>query len=142
MGVPELHSSHSTEDTGCKCSKLHFIEPSFKLHTFSTEVLDKKVLFQVIRMLDSLMIFINLKEKMVLYDLSLGMFNTRKMQAPIATKIIGNLVEDTSKNMALKFARKLGKSVYISLNVDNDRLMLPAIEKRLCEEIKNKPDKF
>lgn len=142
MGVSETPRSANTKTTPSKCLKIQFKEPSFKLHTFTTEILDKKVLFQVIRLVDSLMIFINLMDKMVLSDLSLGMFNTRRMEEPVGTRIIGDFVEDSSKNMALKIARKLGKSVYISLNVSNDRLMLPAVEKRLCEEIKNKPDKF
>lgn len=144
MGVPELQSvvNTTTDIASGVAGKPKFIEPSFKLHTFSTEAVDKKVLFQVIKMVDSLIIFINLADTMVLYDLSLGMFNTRTMEQPIATKIMGDFAEDTSKNMALKFAKKLGKTVYISLNIDNDRLMLPSVEKRLCEEIKNKPDKF
>lgn len=142
MGVPQIPNPTSANSTNEVNPKLRFIEPSFKLHTFAGEAVDKKVLFQVIKMLDSLIIFINLVDTMVLGDLSLGMFNTRTMREPIATQIMGDFVENVSKNMALKFARKLGKTVYISFNVSNDRLMLPAIEKRLCEEIKNKPDKF
>lgn len=142
MGVPQVLNSTSSSSTNEVNSKPRFIESGFKLHTFAGEAVEKKVLFQVIKMLDSLIIFINLADSMVLRDLSLGMFNTRTMQEPIATKIIGDFADEVSKNMALKFARKLGKTVYISLNVSDDRLMLPAIEKRLCEEIKNKPDKF
>lgn len=139
MGVPEVPANSSTPS---KCSKLHFIEPTFKLHTFTADIVDKKILFQVIKMVDSVMIFINLMDNMVLYDLSLGLFNTRRMEEPVTTKIIGNFVEDISKNMAFKFAKRLRKSVYISCNVENDKLMIPVIEKKLCEEIKSKPDKF
>lgn len=136
MGIPEALCKNSVSKS------IRFIEPTFKLHTFTTEVLDKNVLIQVIKMIDSLMIFINAVDKMVLSDLSLGMINTRHFKEPIATKIMGNFTEDTSKNMALKLAKRLKKNVYVSFNLDNDKLMLPAVEKRLCEEIKNKPDKF
>lgn len=142
MGIQDVLNPSSANISPQKPRKIQYTTPAFRLHAFTAEVVDKKVLFQVIKMVDSIMIFINATGRMILCDLSLGMFNARTMDQPVATKVMGNFSEETSKNMALKLAKKLGKTVYVSYNLEDDQLMLPAVERRLCEEIKNKPDSF
>lgn len=121
---------------------IRYTSPTFQLHTFTLNSSEKTIVFQVIKMVESVMIFINFIDNLILSDLSLGMFNTRTTQVPISTRIIGDFTEEYSKNLATKFAKKLRKSVYISCNLVADRLIVLDIERRLCEEIRNKPDKF
>lgn len=130
--------------TDCRSSScgVQSTPPTFKLHTFATEAANKSVLFQVIKMSDSCIIFINYKDNMTLDDLSLSMFNNKRMDSPIATQILGNFVEETSKMIALKLSKRLGKTVYVSYNIDFDRITLPLIEARLFKEIKEHPDRF
>lgn len=137
----ETETSRKSNQKQPKNSVLQFVPSKFKLHIFSTEFSEKQIIFQVIKLVDSCIIFINYGDNLTLSDLSLGMFNNICSTA-IGTRIIGNFTDETSKTMAIKFAKRLKKVVYISSNVSMDRLLLPVIEKRLCDELTTNPDKF
>lgn len=124
-----------------KASQVQYVPSTFKLHVFSMEFSEKKIIFQVIKMVDSFILFINYEDNLTLSDLSLGMFNNKCLTA-IGTRIIGNFIDESSNIMAIKFAKRLKKVVYISCNVTLDRLLLPIIEKRICDELQINPDKF
>ncbi|KAK9884072.1 hypothetical protein WA026_005011 [Henosepilachna vigintioctopunctata] len=117
------------------------MESSFKVHVFTEEIHDKKIIFQVLKMLDSCMIFINDKEDLKFNDLTLAL-QSRFEQEPLCTRLIGHTAENTSINLSNKLKKKLNKTVYVSLNIDEDRLLVPAVEKRLNAEIKSNPDNF
>lgn len=127
--------------TGSNNTSVAFKPSTFKLHVFTAEVVDRRIIFQVIKMLESVFISINYSNGLYLNDLSLAMLN-RYDKVPMCTQLLGDFSESSSKNMAMRISKKLGKNVYVSCNVDNDRMMLPFVEKRLYEEIKNDPEKF
>ncbi|KAF2905367.1 hypothetical protein ILUMI_00816 [Ignelater luminosus] len=118
-----------------------FKPSTFKLHVFTAEIVDRKIIFQVIKMLESVFISINYSNGLYFNDLSLAMLN-RYDKVPMTTQLLGDFSESSSKNMAMRVSKKLGKNVYVSCNIDNDRMSLPFVEKRLYEEIKNDPKKF
>ncbi|KAJ8931171.1 hypothetical protein NQ314_015946 [Rhamnusium bicolor] len=128
---PETLKQHNVEYTATR----------FNVHKFMEEITEKKIIFQVIKMLDSLFIYINDKDQPYFNDLSLAMKN-RYDNSAIGTSLIGNFTEDISKTVACRISKKVNKSVYLSYNIEQDRLLIPLIEKRLYEEIKTNPNKF
>lgn len=124
-----------------KSDEPEFVESSFAIHTFSDEIHDRKVLFQVVKMVDSCFIFINNQDDLQLVDLSLAL-QSRFGPESLSTSLIGYSSDNTSINFTKRLNKKLKKTLYVSLNVEGDRLLLPAVEKRLYEEIKSNADKF
>ena len=49
---------------------------------------------------------------------------------------------EQSLKLSSHLAKKLGKQVFLSFNVDDDVLFGPAVHARLMQEMKEKPDKF
>lgn len=132
----------NTEDTGTSNTyNVEFVKSQFVIHKFTEEITEKKIIFQVIKMLDSLFIYINDKDQLQFYDLSLAMVN-RYDSSAAGTTLLGNFSEDISKNIACRISKNVNKAVYLSCNVHPDRLLIPLIEKRLYEEIKLNPDNF
>jgi Proteasome assembly chaperone 4 len=112
---------------------------NFKSHIFTGEVAGSQVNFRVLQMLDSDFIYIGLKGDESLNGLSIGMETIQHKEA-IATSIIES---PESQDIAQKLAARLGKPVFVSLgNINLDRISLPAIEKHLIQEIKDKPEFF
>lgn len=120
---------------------VQYVPSNFEIHSFKAEILEKKIVYQVIKMENSLLIYINDLENSQFMDLSLAMNNRYENEA-IGTRLIGDFTEEISKNIACRIAKKLQKVVYISYNLGQERFSTPLIEKRLYEEIKNNPDKF
>lgn len=130
------------ENSVASKNKLELVPSKFHLYTFCDVIADKKVIFQVIKMIESSFIIINYKDNLTFDDLSFAMFNTRKMDCPISTRLMGNFVDESSKNLVLKCSKLLKKPVFVSCNLDSDKLVLPLVEKRLFEEIKSRPNDF
>lgn len=92
-------------------------------------------------MKDSLLIYVNDKDNNTFIDLSLAVKN-RHNDIPVGTQILGSQHDDYSKSMACRFSKRIGKVVYFSCNIVQDRSLVPLMEKRILEEIKLHPDKF
>lgn len=120
---------------------IKYTKPKIKCHAFSVNVGDKAILYQVLQLKESLFIFINEKNNLSLDDLSLAMRN-RFETLPISTQLFGNFTNDASKSIASRACRKLNKCVYVSCNIEFDKLTFPYIEKCLYDEIKRHPNKF
>lgn len=120
---------------------IEYTVSKFNFHNFKDQILEKKLIFQIIKMQDSLIVYVNDKDDNNFSDLSLAM-NNRHDNTPIATKLIGNPPEDFSEAVACRFSKRTGKVVYFSCNVTQDRILVPLIEKRIIEEMKAHPDKF
>ena len=118
-----------------------YVQPKFQLHLFSAEISDEQILYQVLKMEDSLMIIINHKYSRCFNDLSMAI-NSPYDSIPAGTRIIGDFRDETSKAMATRLSDKLGKAVYVSYNVDCDKPIVPLIERQLFQEIKDRPEKF
>lgn len=133
---------NNTEDTNTSSiCEVELVESQFIVHKFAEEITERKIVFQVVKMIDSLLIYINDKDRLEFSDLSFAMGN-RYEKSPTGTTLLGNFAEDTSKNIACKISKKTNKAVYLSCNVEQNSLLIPLIEKRLYEEMKINPDKF
>ncbi|EFA06556.1 Proteasome assembly chaperone 4-like Protein [Tribolium castaneum] len=123
-------------------AKVEYISPTFALHKFNGVVSERKIIYQVLKMVDSLLIFINDKDNMQLSSMFMALPN-RYDNLPVGTRLFGDFMEEeTSKGIALRITKKLNKTVFVSCNIETDRTMLPLIEKRIYEEIKERPEVF
>ncbi|XP_046994199.1 proteasome assembly chaperone 4 [Schistocerca americana] len=117
------------------------VEPSVELHSFQEVLCEKLITYQVLRLQDSIFIWIGSSENPAMEDLSVAI-QTQYSDKPLETRILGVGNEDNSTTLANHIARKINQPAYVSMNVPFDRLLFPAIEKRLFEEIKQCPKKF
>lgn len=113
-----------------------FLPCSFKFHNFSAKISDITVNYEIIKMENSLYLWIGDDGKMD--DLSFALASDLDRQS-IVTKIIGP-ADATSTNMAKRLSMKLGKPVYVSFNVTASNIILPEIERRIQEEFKTHAD--
>lgn len=121
--------------------EVKYTKPKIKSYGFSVNIGDKKVLYQVLQLKDSLFIFINEKNNLSFDDLSLAM-NCKYESLPVSTQLFGNFTNDISKSIAARACRKLNKCVYVSCNIEFDKLTFPYIEKCLYDEMRRHPEKF
>lgn len=112
-----------------------------ELHSFQEVLCEKLILYQILRLQDSVFIWVGASENPAMEDLSLAI-QTPYSDKILETRILGIGNEDTPTTLANHIARKIGQPAYVSINVPFDRLLFPAIEKRLFEEIKQNPKKF
>lgn len=126
-----------------KTSKLEveYCESSLKNHSFQGECQDEVILFHATKLVDSLYIWIGYRNVPKFADLSLALNNKYDSQ-PICTRLIGDFIDEPSKNIALKLSKKLNKVVYVSLNINVNRFSIPYVNTRLQEEITKHPTYF
>lgn len=118
-----------------------YVESSFNIHVFNENIFERNIVFQVVKMQESCMVFINDKEDPQLLNLTLSLMS-RFEKEPISTNLIGLSADNTSNNIATKLTKKLKKAVYVSYNLEDSRTLTPAVEKRLYDEIRTNPNNF
>lgn len=115
------------------------VESRWKTHYFTVDISEDTYTFRVLKMNESLLIYIGQLNAESVYELSMAI----PAQNIVGTTIMGELHGCDSQEIANQFTRRLKKQVYVSCNVpltnNNIRLLLI---KRLSEEIKNVPDAF
>lgn len=127
------------EDTGNMDMKDELSPCSFKFHNFNMKVGDTAISCEIVKMEDSLYLWIGDCTEPSMDDLSFALLS-KFDQKPIATKIMGAIADPTSTNIASRLSMKLGKPVYVSFNAVANNIILPAIEKRLHKEFKTHAD--
>jgi hypothetical protein len=127
--------------TSSRTASIEFMKPNFEIHSFCTEITETPVYFQVLKMENSLFIWIGSGTDPTFSDLGMAI-NTSYDRLPLCTRLMGAHADMTSLNLASRLATKFKRATYVSYNLPSDRLILPAIEKQLQEEIKAHPEKF
>jgi hypothetical protein len=127
--------------TSSRTASIEFMKPNFEIHSFCTEITEIPVYFQVLKMENSLFIWIGSGTDPTFSDLGMAI-NTSYDRLPLCTRLMGTHTDMTSLNLASRLAKKFKRATYVSYNLPSDRLILPAIEKQLQEEIKAHPEKF
>uniref|UniRef100_A0A1Q3F3J4 Putative proteasome assembly chaperone 4 n=1 Tax=Culex tarsalis TaxID=7177 RepID=A0A1Q3F3J4_CULTA len=113
---------------------------NFTTHLCSVEVCDVQYNMRILKMKDSVFVFIG-ENKAENFD-ELAMALPTESSEICSTTIMGAVVGCGSEELAQKLARKLKKQVYLSANVPNDRIVRPSIERKLFEEINNNRECF
>lgn len=112
----------------------------FSSHFFNAEVAGQIINYRILKMENSLFIYMGKKDEEVFDGLALGLMIPHQNQESTATSI---LESPESRDIAKKLSVRLSKPVFVSYNVNAvDRLMLPIIEKNLIQEIKERPECF
>ena len=127
-------------------------------YEFLGEIAGVNYKYWVLRLDNQLLIHISQSNENPLDDLSVAMPGGQ-----IATTIIGKCLiaqipksdscdtpslpgddmdNTASERLAKKLAKKLNKQIFVSLNVMDDRLIVPALEKKLVQEIETHPEVF
>ncbi|XP_041375792.1 proteasome assembly chaperone 4-like [Gigantopelta aegis] len=114
-------------------------EHSLHVHSFQTKILDTTVFFQVIKLNNSFHLFVG--NVPTLQNMAMSM-NTKYENVPTVNHLFGNRTDSTSSSIAQKLAKKTGKQVFVSCNLEYNQTMLPLVEKHIFDELKAHPDKF
>ncbi|KAK2575962.1 hypothetical protein KPH14_007323 [Odynerus spinipes] len=108
---------------------------SFKFHKFVDQVGEVSISCHIIKMEDCLYLWVGDATNSAMNDLAFAL-QSKYESVPIATKIIGSVADEVSTNIAKRLTKKLGKPVYVSFNLQTDRMLLPRIEQRIQQEFK------
>ncbi|XP_026984060.1 proteasome assembly chaperone 4 isoform X3 [Sagmatias obliquidens] len=118
------------------------------LHNFSARLWEQLVHFHVMRLTDSLFLWVGATPH--LRNLSVAMC-TRYVSAaggpwdpiPVSTALLGDVSDTTSTGLAQRLARKTSKQVFVSYNLPNtDSSFTLLVENRIKEEMEAFPEKF
>ncbi|XP_033263882.1 proteasome assembly chaperone 4 isoform X5 [Orcinus orca] len=118
------------------------------LHNFSARLWEQLVHFHVMRLTDSLFLWVGATPH--LRNLSVAMC-TRYVSAaggpwdpiPVSTALLGDMSDTTSTGLAQRLARKTSKQVFVSYNLPNtDSSFTLLVENRIKEEMEAFPEKF
>ncbi|CAB3381986.1 Hypothetical predicted protein [Cloeon dipterum] len=115
-------------------------EAALSMHSFSDELSSMPVSFQVLKLKNSLFVWIGNSDNKCLGDLNLAM--VVPPEEITSVRLMGNLLTPSSV-LTKRLCKKLGKPVYLSYNLpQNDNMLLEIVNKRLNKEIENNLDKF
>lgn len=121
--------------------KIQFVAPKTTTHTFRESILDKKIIFQVVKLQDIVFIYIDDSDQVQLSHLEMAM-NSRFADHPLSTTLLGATAENPGSQLASRIAKKSKMTVYLSFNVDDTKFLSSLVEKRLIQEMNQYPEKF
>lgn len=117
------------------------LKPNFTSHLCSVEVCEVRYNIRILKMKDSVFIYIGEHNAENFDELSMAMLMPTSNEM-LSTTIMGEPVGAGSEELAQKLSKKLKKQVYLSANVPNDRIVRPTLEQKLFEEINNNLECF
>jgi hypothetical protein len=114
---------------------------SLKMHTFSEELSSVNVSFEVLKLENSLFIWIG-DENRSFSDMSVIM--NLPPNEVTTSRLLGSVHMTTSSDlMGKRISLKLEKPVYLSYNLPmEDNILMKAVEKKIQSEITSNPDNF
>lgn len=115
---------------------------NFQSHLAQVEVCDVTYNIRVLKMKDSLFIYVGQDKSESFDEMAVAM--PCDSEEVLATKIIGPPEGVGSHQLAQRLAKRLKKPVFLSLSasVPNDRIVRPSIEKKIFDDIKNNVECF
>uniref|UniRef100_A0A8C6CGV6 Proteasome assembly chaperone 4 n=1 Tax=Moschus moschiferus TaxID=68415 RepID=A0A8C6CGV6_MOSMO len=110
------------------------------LHNFSARLWEQLVHFHVMRLTDSLFLWVGATPH--LRNLAVAMC-TRYDSIPLSTALLGDTSDTMSTGLAQRLARKTSKQVFVSYNLPNTSSSFELlVENRIKEEMQAFPEKF
>lgn len=116
------------------------LPPRLRGHYFTADIGDSTYKYRVLLMKDSIFIYIGQGDNELFDEMAVAM--PMDNSEVLSTPIIGVDVGCESQEMAKIFAKKLNKQVFLSCNVDSNKMIRPMLAKHLSEEIKKCPAAF
>lgn len=120
---------------------IEYVDSSLAAHSFSEKIGSTVVLFKTLKLKDSLFVWVGSNEEPKLTNLCVAMKSSYET-LPLTTQVLGSRADETSTGLASQLTRRLSKPVFASVNLQLDSFLFPEVNKRLKEEIKNKPEYF
>lgn len=124
--------------SGIDSGSIAKVESKWKGHLFTADIMDSTYTFRVLKMNESLFIYIGQHGCESLDELA--------MAVPVtdfaSTTIIGTQHSSESQELAQQISRRLKKQVFVSYNLPVNNSIRLMMVKRIAEEIKNVPDAF
>lgn len=114
------------------------VESRWKSHCFTANISENIFSFRVLKMNESLLIYIGQQDNESLDELAMAV----PVEDFVSTTIIGAQHGCDSQELAQQFTRRLKKQVFVSCNVPSNNLTRLMLVKRIAEEMKNVPDAF
>lgn len=109
-------------------------------HYFTADIGDAIYKYRILQMRDSIFIYIGQGDNEVFDEMAVAM--PMENSEIVSTRIFGADVGCESQEIAKIFAKKLNKQVFLSCNVDSDKMIRPMLAKCLTDEIKKCPQAF
>lgn len=119
-------------------SDIKKVPSKWSSHQFTANISDTQYIFRVLKMNQSLLIYIGQHGNESFDELAMAM----PVLDNVSTTIIGSNTGDESQELAQQFTKRLKKQVFISYNVPLNQMIRPLIVKRISDEIKNVPNAF
>lgn len=119
-------------------AKIEKVDSRWKGHYFTAEVAEDIYTFRVLKMNESLLIYIGQQDNESLDELAMAV----PVEDFVGTTIIGAVHGCDSQELAQQFTRRLKKQVFVSCNVPSNNLTRLMLVKRIAEEMTNRPDAF
>jgi len=110
--------------------------PTLKIHSFSESILGQQVFFRVLSLKGGFFIWVGTDDQAVLGNLSCAIKSSFD-SFPSSTSLFGSDDDNQNSSLARKLSMKTKKQVFVSLNIPPVNLLLPLIEKRIVEEMRN-----
>ncbi|GFT58864.1 proteasome assembly chaperone 4 [Nephila pilipes] len=115
-------------------------EPLLKTHTFEDTLLDCHVIFHVIKMKDSLFLWIGDQGN---FDSLAVAMKTPYSTSPVSSALMGHSADDYSCSLAAQLSERIKMQVFASYNLSrSDSNFITIIARRLIKEITDNPNKF
>lgn len=107
-------------------------------HLFSADISDVKYNFRVLKMNQSVLIYIGPTENETFDEMAMAL----PTADAVSTTILGTQTGCDSQEMAQQFAKRLKKQVFVSCNVPLNNTIRPLVAKCVADEIKRNPEAF
>lgn len=139
MSSTELRNdtlSANANDTAA--AQIPKVESKWATHYFTADLFDSNYVFRVLKMNQSLFIYIGQSGCESFDELAMAM----PVNDFISTTIIGTQHGSESEELAQQLTRRLKKQVFVSYNLPMNAQIRLMLVKRIAEEIKCVPDAF
>lgn len=118
------------------------LESEFQSHMFTSEIAGQSIVYRVLKMKNSIFIYIGKKDEESLDSFALAFINHQNGDGS-STTILGSFENDVSKSLAEKLSKRLKQPCFVAFNVQTDYFTSRSqIEQRLLEEVTVNPDWF
>lgn len=107
-------------------------------HLFSADISEVKYNFRVLKMTQSVLIYIGHSENETFDEMAMAL----PTADTVSTTILGAQMGCDSQEMAQQFAKRLKKQVFVSCNVPSNNTIRPLVVKCVADEIKRSPEAF
>eukprot|EP00112_Aurelia_sp_Birch-Aquarium-sp1_P021154 Seg562.9 transcript_id=Seg562.9/GoldUCD/mRNA.D3Y31 product="Proteasome assembly chaperone 4" protein_id=Seg562.9/GoldUCD/D3Y31 len=114
-------------------------ESLFDEHNFQETVCEDTIHFKILKMKDSLFIWIGSTPNFDLMTISMP---TKMSQVPASTTILGEDTNNLHTSLTQRLAKRTKKQILLSLNVALDDDIIRIVERRIIQEFNKYPEKF